>query len=445
MARIWISDRERDWRLRLRWRRLSAPTGRTPGGLTVRDNIAFINMLGNDIDIVNVSAGTHGNPLTTVKTFPTYLSPRDVNASLAAEIKKGVNVAVAAVGAISEPEMAEELIASGAADFVSMAKALIADPDFPRKAKAGKRKDIVPCIGCHQYLEAMHEKGILDCSVNPRSGREVRAGIPAKAENPKKVCVIGGGPAGMTAAITASDCGHSVTLIEKDTKLGGLLKIADFDPVKERLRTYKDYLIRQVEKREINVLTGTKAVPELVRGLEPDALIVAAGSDHIIPNIPGVNNNNVLTAVQAHLKPERIGARTVVIGGNLVGCETALFIGAHLGKAVTVVKMTEQAAADANMPVKTALEHKLGQCAAVLTGLRCEKIMDSGVILTKQDGTQMALEADTVVLAVGMRANTMTSENLWDVVPEFTEVGDCVTPATVLQGTHTAYFSAMSI
>jgi 2,4-dienoyl-CoA reductase-like NADH-dependent reductase (Old Yellow Enzyme family)/thioredoxin reductase len=407
------------------------------------ESVVFIKAIENKIDLLHVSSGGRERKGGSLHTFPTYLSPRGTNIHLAAPLKKRVNVPIIVVGAITEPEMAEQIIAESKADFVAMCRGLIADPHLPNKARRGQEEDILPCIGCYNCLEFMHKRHYLGCDVNPRTGREHRIGEVLPAKVSKKVTVVGGGPAGMQAAITAAERGHKVTLYEKSEALGGLLKITDGDPVKYLLKKYKDYLIRQVEKHGIDVKLNTNASPELVEAGAPDVVIVASGSSHIIPDIPGVNGKNVITAVDAHKPGAKLGKRVVIIGGNLGGCETALYM-KHLGKEVTIVEMTGRLHADANDFIERAIEPFL-EGVRCLTDAKCTEISNQGVHVEFKNGKKEIIPADTVILAVGMKSNSDTVEAMLDCALDVIPVGDCIKPGTVQQASRTAYHTALDI
>jgi 2,4-dienoyl-CoA reductase-like NADH-dependent reductase (Old Yellow Enzyme family)/thioredoxin reductase len=408
------------------------------------ETVTFVKAIENEVDLVHVSAGTRGDPSVRVGTFPTYLEPRGKNAPLAAALKKRVNIPIITVGAITEPETAEQIIAEGKADFVAMARALIADPELPNKARHGQEEDIIPCVNCYKCLDNMHHYHAVICSVNPRSGREHRVGEIVPAKISRKVTVVGGGPAGMQAAITAAERGHQVTLYEKSDALGGILKITDNDPLKNLLKRYKNYLIRQVAKHDVTVKLNTEATPALVEAGKPDAIIVAAGSRHFIPDIPGVKGKNVITAIDAHQLAAMLGKRVVVIGGNLGGCETALYL-QTLHKEVTVVEMAKTLLTDTNMEIRGGIYTHLDKKTRCLTSARCTKITDQGIYVTYQDGNMEMIPADTVILVVGMQANDDVYKSMLDCAVDVIPVGDCVKPATVLEASRTAYFAALDI
>jgi len=407
------------------------------------ESVTFIEAITDKVDLVHVSSGSLDSAGFT-HMFPTYLEPRGTNIQLASALKKRVALPVAVVGNITDPEMADKIVADGHADFVAMCRGLIADPEWPNKARRGQEEDIRPCIGCFNCLDVMHVKHFLGCDVNPRAGREHRIGEPVPARTRKRVVVVGGGPAGMQAAITAAERGHRVTLYEKSDSLGGLLKVADNDPIKYLIKKYKDYLIRQVEKHGIDLRLSTLATPVMVEAASPDVVIVASGSEPIIPDIPGVERADVMTAVHAHEPGVRLGHRVVIIGGNLVGCETALCV-QSLGRDVTVVEMTEDLASDAHFAVKVGIKARLARGIRCLTGTRCTAISDQGVHTITGAGDKGVVPADTVILAVGMRATADTVQSLLDCAADVVPVGDCIRPGTIQQASRTAYFAALDV
>ncbi len=408
--------------------------------------VTFCNSLEGLADIIHVSAGgTSRNSMN--RTFPSYLDPRGVNRGLAQPLKKQVkNIPIAVVGSISQPETAEAFIRDGVCDFVAMCRTLIADPHWPNKARRGQEEDIIPCIACYHCLDEMHKSHFLGCNVNPRSGREHRVAPLTKADVKKTVAVIGGGPAGMQAAITAADRGHDVTLYEKSSRLGGLLKIAENNQIKWMLNAYKDYLIRQVEKRRIAVKLNTAATKELMNDFAPQAIIVASGSEPAVPKIPGADGANVFTCVTAHEQPEKLGSNIVVVGGNLAGCETALYLKSIGKTSVTVVEMTDRLHADCGELVGYSLSGHMERAKIVtITEAKCTEISMENVTVQKKDGSEKKLPCDCVILAAGMVSRYDVFEDLLDCSPDVIPIGDCVTPGTVMNASRDGYYAARNL
>ena len=414
------------------------------GGYTVDDALVYARMAESRADLIHVSVGAVYFPDTAARAHPSVFAAPGCNVPLAEALKKAVAVPVVAVGGLSDPAQLEEIIAEGRADMVAMARALLADPELPNKAKHGRAADITPCLRCTGCLADMLVTGALRCAVNPVTGRELEASAPAAAAAPKKVLVVGGGPAGMQAAITAAERGHDVTLCEKSDSLGGALKHAEGVCFKQDLHRFMRYLIDKVESLPIGVLLDAEVTPEVVALSEPDVLIVSVGAEPIVPDLPGVDRDTVVMAEQAHQPEAAIGPRVVVVGGGQVGCETGLYL-AGRGKDVTIVEMLDEVAPDANPFHRTALLLELQKAARVETGLTCVEITEQGAVALDKGGTRVVLPCDTVVVAVGYRPRSGEVEALRESAPEVMVIGDCLKPRRVLQAIRTGYDAARAV
>jgi len=360
---------------------------------------------------------------------------------LAETVKKAVDVPVIAVARIT-PEFGEGLLQEGKADFIAIGRALIADPDLPNKVASGKLEDIKPCLscdGCFDSMAGFHSPdGTLRCAVNAAVGKEREFTI-YPAERAKKVLVVGGGPAGLEAARVAALRGHHVVLFEKENELGGQLHAASLPPYKESIQSLKIYLEHQVEKLGVKVELGKKADVGQVEELSPDVVVVATGASPIVPEIPGIERDNVVLAYDVLIGKVAVGETVVIIGGELVGCETGEFL-AEKGKKVTIARRGGDMAA--KMPPserRLLLDRLTMKGVTMLTGVKYEEIMDEGLLITTKGGDKRTIKADTIVVAAGARPNTELFRVLKDKGYEAYLVGDCVEPRVIMDAVHDGF------
>ncbi|MFC1981119.1 FAD-dependent oxidoreductase [Chloroflexota bacterium] len=362
---------------------------------------------------------------------PTTYSPPGALVDMAEMVKKVVSIPVIAVGKLGYPDLAESVLQEGKADFIALGRPLLADPDWPRKVRGGRLEDIRPCIGDHEGCSGRIATGkYLSCVVNPATGMEREFTI-RPAEEKKSVLVVGGGPAGMEAARVAALRGHKVTLYEKGDALGGTLIPASVPDFKSDYKSLINYLSTQMRKLGVTIELGKEATPELIREMNPDVVFTATGGRPFIPEIPGVEKENVVTAVDLLLGRKEVGETVVVIGGGSVGCETALYL-AQKGRKLTVVARHD-AARDMHWLNRSHLLKLLADADVKIstnTGIR--EITDEGVAVVDEHGEGSTLECDTVVLALGSRPDGGLFQALEGKVPDVYAVGDCVEPRKVM-------------
>ena len=381
------------------------------------------------VDALCVDAGSYE---TRYWLIPSEFQPSGCTVNLAEMTRKVVNIPVMAVSKLGDPKLAERVLQEGRADFIALGRPLLADPEWSNKVREGRPEDIRPCIGC---LEGCHhriqEGKTISCTVNPMTGKEKELEI-GPAEKTKRIFVIGGGPGGMEAARVAALKGHKVTLWEKTDALGGNLISASVPDFKQNYRGLVSYLSTQIRKLGVNTELGKEVTAELIEEMRPEVIIIATGSTSITPKIPGVGKGKVVTAVDLLLDKREAGNSVVVIGGGIVGCETALYM-ARKGKKVTIVEILDSIARDM-YPINRMHLLKLLSDANVkiLTETRVLEILDDGVRIVGQDGHRRALEVETVVLAVGLRSNNGLYADLSEKRTEVYSIGDCREPRKVI-------------
>jgi 2,4-dienoyl-CoA reductase-like NADH-dependent reductase (Old Yellow Enzyme family)/NADPH-dependent 2,4-dienoyl-CoA reductase/sulfur reductase-like enzyme len=414
-----------------------------PGGYNVDDALQFAKLLERKIDLLQVSTGAHENSFAI--THPSMFMERGSHVHLAATIKKHVKVPVACIGALNEPEQMEEIIASGKADVVEMARALLADPFLPRKVMLGHQDEIVRCIRCFTCLaERVHTQTRI-CSINPVIGREYESRFALPASEPQKVLVAGGGPSGMKTAITAAQRGHKVILCEKSVELGGTLKCVRAISFKKDLYGLIKSLEAQMGKAGVEIRLNTEVTQNLVEREAPDVLVLAVGAAPIVPPISGIDSSKVVLANNLSEEGIAVGKKVVILGGGLVGCESAVHL-AQEGKDVTVVEMMKDVAVDANVRQRPILLDMFAKLQVkVKTRMKGVKISDEGLVCTDETGKENLFEADTIVCSVGQRALREVVNDLLDAAPEVVQVGDCVKPQKVTEALYRGNHAGLDI
>jgi 2,4-dienoyl-CoA reductase-like NADH-dependent reductase (Old Yellow Enzyme family)/thioredoxin reductase len=411
--------------------RMSAEEG-FKGGYTLEEDVELAKLIEGKIDLLHVSTGS--NEDSFYDTHPSMFMERGCNVRFAEAIKKHVRVPVGTIGALNEPDMMEDIIKSGKADVVYMARALLADPELPRKIIQNRSDEILKCVRCFTCLAERMQTQTRICALNPLIGREYE-GLLGRAETkPKRVLIAGGGVGGMEAAITAASRGHKVTLCEKSNKLGGALNAEKKIPFKKDVYDIIKTLHRRMELSGVKIRLNTEVSAEYVRSEEPDVLIVAVGAEPIMPFTGG----NVVSANE--LKEAKVGNEVLVLGGGLVGCETAVFL-AQKGHRVTLCEMSDKVAADANARQRPALIKQLNESCKIKTGVKGINADENGLLC--EDGSH--IKADTIVIAIGQRPRRELVDSLRGTAPELRLIGDCVKAGTIRDAIFYGYHAGMDI
>ena len=359
------------------------------GGYDLEEGCRIAHALEDYVDLIHVSAGSY-----QFGFFSTHLpmfAPHGGNVYLAAEIKKHVSKPVATIGAINDPAMMEEIIASGKADVIYMARELLADPFLP-----------------------------------------------------SKVMVSGGGVAGLKAAITAAQRGHQVVLCEKSDQVGGILKAEQAIDFKHEMYELGLTLERQALAEGVEIRVNTTVTPEYVEAEKPDALILAVGSTPIVPPLPGIKGDNVVVVNNYYLESHKVGDSVVVLGGGLAGCECAVHL-QQAGKTVHLVEMRNTLAPDCNIRHRPILMQKIDEGVKVHLGTAGQSVTAEGLVVKNEDGTVETIPCDTVICAVGQRANRADVDALRLSAPFVREVGDCIRPANITKAMYEGYHAALDI
>ncbi|MFH1087193.1 MAG: FAD-dependent oxidoreductase, partial [Chloroflexota bacterium] len=402
-----------------------------PGGREVEEGIEMAKLLeAEGIDALHVDAGCYD---TWQWPHPPVYMPPGCMIDCAEVVKKVVKIPVIAVGKLGNPELAERVLQEGKADFIALARPLLADPEWPTKVKAGQYQDIRPCIGdhdgCLQRIAA--QARTLSCTVNPQVGMEKEYAL-MPAARARKVLVIGGGPGGLEAARVAALRGHRVTLWEKGSRLGGNLIAASAPDFKRDVRDLVDWFATQTNKLGVEVVFGKEATAESVCDAGPEVVVVATGAVPLVPDIAGIDRKNVVTAIDLLLGRAEVGERVIVAGGGVTGCEVAVWL-TQKGKKVTVIEMMGDLLCEeintANKLMLLEMVQKSG--ATVLTGASLQQVTASGVVVGT-NGTGKRIAGDSVVLALGLKSRTELRDELKSGPFEVFSVGDCVKPRRIM-------------
>ena len=378
---------------------------RGKGGIDEADAVQFAQWLVEDgVDMFHVAQANHtGNMADTIP--PMGVQPYGFFVKIAGDIKKAVNVPVSAVGRIVDAEMAARVIESGMADMVAMGRPLLADPDWGTKIAAGKACDIRRCISCNKgCTDAIQNRQFLSCVLNAENGYENTRSIQPAAQK-KKIAVLGGGPAGLEAARVAALRGHDVTLFEKTTALGGQLNIACVPPRKEEMRRAAQDLIHAVCNAGVHLCMGQTRTAEQLKDAGFEAVINAVGAHSAAPRIPGIDSVNVADAWKVLAGEQQVYGTVAVIGGGMVGCETAEYLAAR-GCKVSVIEMMDKiAAGESTTILPTLLENYKTYGVEQYPSHKVKEFRMDAVVCENKDGAEVTIPCDYIVLAMGARSN----------------------------------------
>ena len=378
---------------------------RGKGGIDEADAVQFAQWLVEDgVDMLHVAQANHtGNMADTIP--PMGVQPYGFFVKIAGDIKKAVNVPVSAVGRIVDADMAARVIESGMADIVAMGRPLLADPDWGTKIAAGKACDIRRCISCNKgCTDAIQNRQFLSCVLNAENGYENTRSIQPAAQK-KKIAVLGGGPAGLEAARVAALRGHDVTLFEKTTTLGGQLNIACVPPRKEEMRRAAQDLIHAVCNAGVHLCMGQTRTAEQLKDAGFEAVINAVGAHSAAPRIPGIDSVNVADAWKVLAGEQQVYGTVAVIGGGMVGCETAEYLAAR-GCKVSVIEMMDKIAAGESITIlPTLLENYKTYGVEQYPSHKVKEFRMDAVVCENKDGAEVTIPCDYIVLAMGARSN----------------------------------------
>lgn len=391
------------------------------------------------VDILHVSAGTTEGPQSSLYCIQPQAMPEACLAQFAETFKREVGLPVIGVGRISRPETAEQLLRDNKVDLVAMGRALLADPEWPKKVKDGIRMPIRQCIACNQCIEAISNQEPITCSVNPLTGREnqVPFMMPSK---PKKIMVVGAGPAGLEAACMAASLGHRVSLYEREDRIGGQLWAASTPPHKALLKTIINYYEARLPQFDIELHLGEDITEKAFEGKRPDLLILATGCRPIRPPLPGVDQPNVVMARDVLSGLCTVGENVLVVGGGLVGSETAEFL-AEQGNKVRLIEELEVVALDVEPSTRVLLLERLNRLGVeTMTCCKLQSIANAQAIVEFK-GQRLTVPADSVVLAVGSEPNNELELKLGTRSWKVKTIGDCRTPGNIKEAVHQGFWA----
>ena len=413
-----------------------------PEGYGIEEGVEIAKMIEPYADIIHVSAGTYQRSFGY--THPSMFTEHGVNVWLAAEIKKHVKKPVATIGGLNDPAQMEEIIRSGKADIVYMGRALLADPELPRKVVENRDEEIVRCLRCFTCMAERAATSTRRCTVNPLIGREMDGVEVTPVKDPKKVLVVGAGPGGLYAAYTAARRGHQVILCEKESEVGGILRSEQALPFKHEMYELSGTYKLLAEKAGVEIRLNTEVTPEYVEKEQPYALIIAAGSAPLLPPIPGLQGDNVIVVNNYYKEKDKVTDDVVVFGGGLAGCECAVHLGMER-KHVRIVEMRDELAPDANVRQRPLLLREVEKYAIVHTGYKGIEVTSEGIWCENAAGSRVLVPGKTVICALGQRSRTDVVDALMNTAPYVRVIGDASRVSTITNAVYWGYHAALDI
>jgi len=394
----------------------------TPGGTSLRETKAMVPILVEaGLDALSVSAGVY-NMLSHRTFIPLLMDPLGTHYERAVAVSEVCKVPVIAVGRIKDPLIAEEILSEGKVSLVAMGRGLVADPELPSKVAAGRVEDIRPCISCGLCLVYLGAQFGFKCEVNPSIIKDPEI-VPAP--KPRKVLVVGGGPAGLEAATMAAKRGHQVTLAERSDQLGGQWRIAAIPPHKQDIAVALKYLITQARKSGVKIETGKEITAQAIEKSKPDAVIIATGGKPAVPPIPGVKNPRVITAWDVLAGKAFPGNRAVIIGGGQVGLETADYLRERELAQIVVVEQLEACGTTMSPFVMMDVMERLGRSGVrIITAATVKEILDDGLVVAREGREETIRGMDSIILAAGVQPVEELSHQLKGKVAEVHVIGD---------------------
>jgi len=401
-----------------------------PEGLTKEETSIIASLMEEaTVDAINVSAG---NYRTAEWIVPPMILPRGCNVAAAEAIKQRVTIPVIVAGRINGPELAEEILETGKADVIAMARGLVADPDLPLKTSEGRMEEIRRCIACNVCVDRLFQEMDIACTINPEVGREAEFDLKP-AVSPKRVMVIGGGPGGMEASRIARLRGHRVSLYEEDDRLGGRFEAAFQTSFKEELRSVVQYYETVLKAIGVKIRLGTRVTIDRASQLRPDVIVLATGSVPLLPDVPGVHLSHVVQALDILLNKVRIEGKVGVIGGGTVGCEAGIFL-AERGVRVTIMEMLPYVAYGIPRLLGKMMREMMRNLGVhIMTNQKVVQIMEDQVVHEDSQKKRSSLPVNWVVLAVGSRPKDELVKPMKDLFQETYLVGDCIEPRKALE------------